>query len=60
MKPINDSGAHILFICLSAPKQEKWMAAHTHKGRIKAVQLQHREKDIAYSSWLIAQKEQEK
>lgn len=37
MKPINDSGAHILFICLSVPKQEKWMAAH--KGKIKDVQL---------------------
>jgi N-acetylglucosaminyldiphosphoundecaprenol N-acetyl-beta-D-mannosaminyltransferase len=34
---INRSGARILFIGLSTPKQERWMAAH--KGRIQAVMV---------------------
>ena len=28
---INASGAEILFVCLGAPKQEKWMAQHKEK-----------------------------
>lgn len=28
VKEINDSGADILFVCLGAPKQEKWINAH--------------------------------
>jgi N-acetylglucosaminyldiphosphoundecaprenol N-acetyl-beta-D-mannosaminyltransferase len=34
---INDSGARILFVGLSTPKQERWMAAH--RGRVEAVML---------------------
>lgn len=32
---INASGAHVVFVGLGCPKQEKWMAAH--RGRINAV-----------------------
>ena len=28
VKQINESGAKLLLVCLGAPKQEKWMAAH--------------------------------
>jgi N-acetylglucosaminyldiphosphoundecaprenol N-acetyl-beta-D-mannosaminyltransferase len=28
---INNSGADIVFVALGCPKQEKWMATHTHK-----------------------------
>lgn len=34
---INDSGAHVVFVGLGCPKQEKWMAAH--RGRIHAVMI---------------------
>lgn len=34
---INDSGAHVVFVGLGCPKQEKWMAAH--RGRINAVMI---------------------
>jgi len=34
---INNSGAHVVFIGLGCPKQEKWMAAH--RGRVKAVMI---------------------
>ncbi|MES2932664.1 MAG: WecB/TagA/CpsF family glycosyltransferase [Pseudomonadota bacterium] len=34
---INRSGAHVVFIGLGCPKQEKWMAAHC--GRISAVMV---------------------
>jgi N-acetylglucosaminyldiphosphoundecaprenol N-acetyl-beta-D-mannosaminyltransferase len=34
---INASGARILFVGLSTPKQERWMAAH--RGRVQAVML---------------------
>lgn len=34
VKRINDSGAHLVFVVLGCPKQEKWMAAM--KGRIHA------------------------
>jgi N-acetylglucosaminyldiphosphoundecaprenol N-acetyl-beta-D-mannosaminyltransferase len=34
---INASGARILFVGLSTPKQERWMAAH--RGRVDAVML---------------------
>jgi N-acetylglucosaminyldiphosphoundecaprenol N-acetyl-beta-D-mannosaminyltransferase len=34
---INDSGAHVVFVGLGCPKQEKWMA--DHKGRINAVMI---------------------
>ncbi len=34
---INASGARVLFVGLSTPKQERWMAAH--RGRIQAVML---------------------
>ncbi len=34
---IRDSGARILFVGLSTPKQERWMAAH--RGRVPAVML---------------------
>jgi N-acetylglucosaminyldiphosphoundecaprenol N-acetyl-beta-D-mannosaminyltransferase len=34
---INASGARILFVGLSTPKQERWMAAH--RGRVEAVML---------------------
>lgn len=34
---INDSGAHLVFIGLGCPKQEKWMAAH--RGKINAVMV---------------------
>jgi N-acetylglucosaminyldiphosphoundecaprenol N-acetyl-beta-D-mannosaminyltransferase len=37
VEAIRDSGARILFIGLSTPKQERWMAAH--RGRIPAVML---------------------
>lgn len=28
VRKINESGAQLLFVCLGAPKQEKWIAAH--------------------------------
>jgi N-acetylglucosaminyldiphosphoundecaprenol N-acetyl-beta-D-mannosaminyltransferase len=34
---INRSGAHVVFVGLGCPKQEKWMA--THKGKINAVMI---------------------
>lgn len=34
---INRSGAHVVFVGLGCPKQEKWMAAH--RGRIRAVMV---------------------
>jgi len=34
---INDSGAHVVFVGLGCPKQEKWMA--DHRGRINAVMI---------------------
>jgi N-acetylglucosaminyldiphosphoundecaprenol N-acetyl-beta-D-mannosaminyltransferase len=34
---INDSGTRILFVGLSTPKQERWMAAH--RGQVEAVML---------------------
>lgn len=34
---INDSGAHLVFVALGCPKQEKWMASM--KGRINACML---------------------
>jgi N-acetylglucosaminyldiphosphoundecaprenol N-acetyl-beta-D-mannosaminyltransferase len=37
VREIGDSGARILFVGLSTPKQERWMAAH--RGRIPAVML---------------------
>ncbi|MEW6447676.1 MAG: WecB/TagA/CpsF family glycosyltransferase [Bacillota bacterium] len=37
VKRINASGAHIVFVGLGAPKQERWMAAH--RGRVNAVML---------------------
>lgn len=32
---INDSGADIVFVCLGAPKQEKWINAHKNELRVK-------------------------
>ncbi|RJG05769.1 glycosyltransferase [Noviherbaspirillum cavernae] len=37
VKTINDSGAHVVFVGLGCPKQEKWMAEH--RGRINAVMI---------------------
>ncbi|MBC7871862.1 MAG: WecB/TagA/CpsF family glycosyltransferase [Chitinophagaceae bacterium] len=34
---INRSGAHVVFVGLGCPKQEKWMASH--RGRINAVMI---------------------
>ena len=34
---INESGAHVVFVGLGCPKQEKWMAEH--RGRINAVMI---------------------
>lgn len=34
---INRCGAHVVFVALGCPKQEKWMAAH--RGRINAVMI---------------------
>lgn len=34
---INASGAHVVFVGLGCPKQEKWMAEH--RGRIRAVMI---------------------
>lgn len=34
---INRSGAHVVFVGLGCPKQEKWMAAH--RGRIQGVMI---------------------
>lgn len=36
-KMINDSGAHIVWVGLSTPKQERWMS--THLGRINAAAM---------------------
>ena len=37
VEAINSSGAHLVFVALGCPKQEKWMANHSHK--INAVLL---------------------
>lgn len=37
VQEINASGARILFVGMSTPKQERWMARH--RGRVKAVML---------------------
>jgi N-acetylglucosaminyldiphosphoundecaprenol N-acetyl-beta-D-mannosaminyltransferase len=37
VRDINNAGAHLLFIGLGCPKQEKWMA--DHRGRILSVML---------------------
>jgi N-acetylglucosaminyldiphosphoundecaprenol N-acetyl-beta-D-mannosaminyltransferase len=37
VRQINDSGARILFVGVSTPKQERWMASH--RGRVRAVML---------------------
>jgi len=34
---INESGAHVVFVGLGCPKQEKWMAAR--RGRVRAVMI---------------------
>lgn len=34
VKQINDSGADILWVCLGAPKQEKWMAKNKDKLKV--------------------------
>ena len=34
---INDSGAHLVFVSLGCPKQEKWM--HAHQPQVKACML---------------------
>ncbi len=31
IKRINESGAHVLFLALGSPKQEKWLASHASK-----------------------------
>jgi N-acetylglucosaminyldiphosphoundecaprenol N-acetyl-beta-D-mannosaminyltransferase len=31
IRQINDSGAHLVFVALGCPKQEKWMAMHSNK-----------------------------
>lgn len=35
VKEINDSGADIVFVCLGAPKQEKWINAHKDELRAR-------------------------
>ena len=37
IKMINNSGAHLVFVSLGCPKQEKWM--HAHQGKINACML---------------------
>ncbi len=37
IRRINDSGAHLVFVALGCPKQERWMAEN--KGKIHAVML---------------------
>lgn len=37
IRQINNSGAHLVFVALGCPKQEKWMA--THSGNLNAVLL---------------------
>ena len=37
VREINASGTRVLFVGLSTPKQERWMAAH--RGRVEAVML---------------------
>jgi len=37
VQAINASGAHVVFVGLGCPKQEKWMASH--RGRIHAVMI---------------------
>jgi N-acetylglucosaminyldiphosphoundecaprenol N-acetyl-beta-D-mannosaminyltransferase len=37
VQEINDSGARIVFVGLSTPKQERWMSEH--RGRVRAVML---------------------
>lgn len=35
VKQINDSGADIVFVCLGAPKQEKWINSHKNELKVK-------------------------
>lgn len=35
VQQINDSGADIVFVCLGAPKQEKWIDAHKDELKVK-------------------------
>lgn len=35
VRQINESGADILFVCLGAPKQEKWIDAHKNELNVK-------------------------
>jgi len=37
IRNINDSAAHVVFVGLGCPKQEKWMA--DHRGRVNAVMI---------------------
>jgi N-acetylglucosaminyldiphosphoundecaprenol N-acetyl-beta-D-mannosaminyltransferase len=37
IRMINASGAHVVFVGLGCPKQERWMAAH--RGRVRAVMI---------------------
>lgn len=37
VRQINDSGADILWVCLGAPKQEKWMAANKDKLKVSVM-----------------------
>jgi N-acetylglucosaminyldiphosphoundecaprenol N-acetyl-beta-D-mannosaminyltransferase len=37
VETINESGAHVVFVGLGCPKQEKWMA--DHRGRVRAVMV---------------------
>ncbi|MCH5184633.1 MAG: WecB/TagA/CpsF family glycosyltransferase [Oscillospiraceae bacterium] len=36
VKQINESGADIVFVCLGAPKQEKWIYRHRDELKVKA------------------------
>lgn len=37
IQEINSSGADILYVCLGAPKQERWMAANRERLHVKAM-----------------------
>ncbi|MGI6030923.1 MAG: WecB/TagA/CpsF family glycosyltransferase [Eubacteriales bacterium] len=37
IEQINESGAQVLFVCLGAPKQEKWMEANRDKLQVRAM-----------------------
>lgn len=37
IQKINDSGAQVVYVCLGAPKQEKWMAQHRHSIKAKVM-----------------------